>query len=117
MSHPKKTKGYRKIVVDDLIFRWRFDTDSPDCAITLQDGTQSGQQAFILFKNVPDSWLSFPNGRPAAFRVTPRMIPPLIRRAIKGGWNPNRAASQFIMELCAEDLEQSHSVLAEQPGE
>lgn len=77
MSYPTKLKGYRRITVDGVPYRWRFDTDTHHSMVTLQGGICSGQQVAVIFTDVPDWWLSFPEVNSRHVSITPRYVAPL----------------------------------------
>ena len=104
MSYAQKTRGYRKIIVDGQSYRWRFDTEVHTCSITLQHGTQSGQQAVVTLTDICDPWLAISDGRAKPFVITPRQIPPLIRRALAQGWRPADHLSHFNLTTTWEEI-------------
>lgn len=104
MSYAKKTRGYRRIAVDGQTYRWRYDTDTHECLLTLQHGLHSGQQAFVAISDISDHWLAFSEGVLKVAVVTPRMIPPLIRRALAQGWQPSENESPIRIEVRWEDV-------------
>ena len=99
MAYPRKSKGYRRIIVDGAAFRWRFDTDGPESSVTLQGGEHSGQQAWVTLTDVPNWWQSFPQSDYRPVVVRPRHVAHLIRVALSRGWTPTQQRSQVNLSI------------------
>lgn len=99
MAYPRKSKGYRRIIVDGAAFRWRFDTDGPETIVILQGGEHSGQQAWVTLTDVPNWWLSFPHSDRRPVIVQPRHVAHLIRLALSRGWTPAQQRNQINLPI------------------
>lgn len=104
MTYPKKSKGWRKIVVDGQDFRWRYD-DAYDGGLLKAQGTEPpGQQLEVEFLGY-FSWVTFADIHRGVTRcfdsVTPKLAAETILFALANGWQPNRAA--FPMRMTYEN--------------
>ena len=84
--NPKKKKGFRKIIVDDTTYNWRF-SDS----IEIRPEQNQSNKLEIDFGYF-DPWLyvNDPENKPEEFEpkvVTPGFIKKVIKNAIQLGWN------------------------------
>ena len=93
MAIPKK--GSRKIVVDDVVYRWRIRWKP---TIPTQDYFLSGLLAAVELYDDPQSvlyvgctWSSYKHYPALEVEpVTPKQIESAIRNALKAGWQPER---------------------------
>lgn len=104
MAYARKSKGYRRITVDGVTCRWRFDTEGPETAVTLQAGASSGQQAAIVFADVPGWWQRSPSAEHRPPSVSPRHVARLVRIALQRGWTPTlpRSSLRLMLSWAAE---------------
>ena len=109
MSLPNK--GSRRIVVDDIAYRWRVrhkPTHSQgDYACELQFAVQ--RESFgrctlsvILDQPRPDNWLN----KPGAV-VTPALVAQAVRQALQQGWQASSNGSAFVLRLPADKMASS----------
>ena len=109
MSLPNK--GSRRIVVDDIAYRWRVrhkPTYFQGAFVSeLQFAVQ--REAFgrctlsvILDQPRPDNWL----GKPGAV-VTPALVAQAVRQALQQGWQASSAGSAFVLRLPADKMQSS----------
>ena len=99
MAFPKKTKGWREIVVDGETFRWRFIEDYYlECGgrLTAQSMQSTGQQLDVAIVGY-QSWISLPDGIREAKKnlvsITPKLAAEAIRYGLVNGWKPKAAGS------------------------
>lgn len=109
MSLP--SKGSRRIVVDDIAYRWRV-RHKPTYgqgafASELQFAVQ--RESFgrctlsvILDQPRPDNWLN----KPGAV-VTPALVAQAVRQALQQGWQASSAGSAFVLRLAADNMDGS----------
>ena len=109
MSLP--SKGSRRIVVDDIAYRWRV-RHKPTYgqgafASELQFAVQ--RESFgrctlsvILDQPRPDNWLN----KPGAV-VTPALVAQAVRQALQQGWQASSAGSAFVLQLAAYNVDGS----------
>lgn len=95
MSYPSKRNGYRNIKVDGVAYRWRFDTETPDSMVILQNGTRSAQQAMVIFSHIPVWWQQSADPSSRAPGITPRHVASLVRLALAQGWTPEGPAGSW----------------------
>jgi hypothetical protein len=101
MSIPKK--GSRKVVVEDISYRWiirnkptysqaAYKGGKMTAAVELYD--KSGCTLHITFPwNRPDNWIE-----PSKAKVTPKTIEECIVLALQRGWEPKVCGSAFEMK-------------------
>jgi hypothetical protein len=91
MSYPKKTKGWRKLILDKKQFRWSFLAKAENSLLKLQGSTSSGQQAVVSLLEWHDSWLSIGQSNvqpPEPKVVTSKLASQAIEFALQNGWKP-----------------------------
>ena len=97
------SKGSRRIVVDDIAYRWRVrhkPTDSqgafasPMSFAVQRESFGRCTLRVTLDQPRPDNWLK----RPGA-AVTPARVAQAIRQALRQGWQPGTSGGTFDLQL------------------
>jgi hypothetical protein len=100
MSIPKK--GSRRVVVDDIEYRWRvrsrptYDQALGDASLLLaieQAGRRGAVLVVTLSQPHPSNWMLKPSEA-----VTPARVAEYIRKALSDGWCPAVSGAQFLMD-------------------
>ncbi|HEY0074440.1 MAG TPA: hypothetical protein VGB77_10080 [Abditibacteriaceae bacterium] len=106
MGYPKKTKGWRKIVVDGQTFRWRFTEDYYlQCGARVDIQAEPNRQQLSIALADHFTWVEFAKGTRGAkknfFPITPKLTAKAILFGLANGWQP--AQSAFPMRAVYED--------------
>jgi hypothetical protein len=102
MTVPKK-KGYRRIVVADRPFKWRFAKH----IVVVPDGL-SGRQVLDVDFGWFDGWLYMNDrsNRPPEFSptvATPAFVASAIDFALKNGWSTDVRGGRFVLKYTQEE--------------
>ncbi len=94
MARPKKKRGFRPIVVDDLTYQWQFD----GVLTVYGDNEKSSRgQALVVSWGWVD-WLEPEYQYAISFDphiVTPSFVRPAIQFALTAGWRPYASGKPF----------------------
>lgn len=97
MAAPKKKKGFRRIVVQDIAFNWKFHE-----GIDIRPDHNKNNELFID-NGWYDDWLFIndnenkpPNYQPKT--VTPNFVKESIEFALKNGWNTENKTGKLEIE-------------------
>ena len=96
MAPPKKKQGFRKIVVQDVAFNWKFSE-----GIDVRPELNKNNQLFIDY-GWYDDWL-FVNdeeNKPPDYqpkKVTPNFVKESIEFALKSGWNIDKKTGKLVI--------------------
>ena len=99
MSYPAKAKGYRRITVEGVCYRWRFVSGRDDSTVTLQGGDSGSQQAIVRVRGLRDPWVAFSEGTAKFVTVSPKMVRRMILQALAAGWQPEQRAAPIRLDF------------------
>ena len=95
MTYPKKTKGWRKLKLDNQEFRWNFVEKGENSILKLQGANSSTQQVLVTLLE-KSTWLSFRQYNEFANEpqeVTSKFASQAIKFALQNGWKPDDSGS------------------------
>lgn len=101
MSYPKKTTGWRNLIIDNQQFRWCFVNKAENSLLKLQGSFPSSQQAVVTLQGWHDPWLS--NGQSIVSTNEPKVITTkfaslAVAFALQNGWKPEESGSAVHFE-------------------
>ena len=101
MPRPKKKRDYRKIVVDDRAFQWRFNYGKQEGLLEVladRDSSRRGQRLIVEWAWI--DWFNEENRVETTCEprvVSPGFVAAAIRNALKLGWRPSTDAKGFVV--------------------
>ncbi len=101
MALPKKRRGFRKIIVNNIIYNWRF------CSHIDIRPNENKNNRLLIDVGWYDIWLvNKPESKPKNTfpqNITPKLIERLINESIKIGWDIKNNNQTFILKYINEE--------------
>lgn len=106
MAFPKKSR-FRRIVIDDVIYRWQLYAGEMRGSIVIYGPESSGAPLKIRSADWFDVWLSWPFQNPKEpILVSPVLVRELILLGLQNGWNPEIRGKAKVFDWSAGQLKE-----------
>ncbi len=102
MTLPKKRRGFRKIIVNNIIYNWRF------CSYIDIRPNENKNNRLLIDVGWYDVWLYVNNPKSKSKNtfpqnITPKLIERLINESIRIGWDIEKNNQTFILKYINEE--------------
>jgi hypothetical protein len=100
MARPKKRRGFRQIIVNEIEYRWRLAAATPHSSLRVNLAETKGQTLFVQlfdFIRYTGLWTEQLLSATTNERViiTNKFVKQVILFALENGWKPEISASDF----------------------